>query len=230
VAKEEDLEAWNQWKRQPTENNLQTLLQRLNPLIQMEVNRWSGTLARPTLETEAKRLAVEGIKSYSTTGGAALSTHVVNQLKKLSRLSYTHQNIARLPEYQVLQFHTYNLANASLQDQLGRTPTSDELADELGWNKPQITRFQKSLRREFTESGPPPVYEATAEDGGLVDFVYHDLSPVHKKIFEHTTGYMGAPVMSNPELMRKLKMTQGQLSYQKRLLVDRIQKVQKAGQ
>jgi hypothetical protein len=202
----------------------------LNPVIQKEVNRWQGTLARPLLELEAKRLAAEAIQSYSPTRGAALATHVTNRLKKLSRISYTHQNIARLPEYQTLKYHTFQSAQADLEDRFGRPPTADEMADQLGWSRPFLTRYQKSLRREFLESGePPPIFDSPSDDAHLIDFVYNDLSPMQKTIFQHTTGYSGAPVLSNPELMKKLKLSQGQLSYQKRLLVNKVSKLTGGG-
>lgn len=221
----QDLDAWKTWQRQPTEMNLQEVLRRLDPLIQKEVNRWSGTMARPLLELEAKRLAAEGIRSYSPTAGAALGTHVVNQLKKLSRMSYTHQNVARIPEYQVLKFHSFNMAQSALADKLGRDPTNDELQDELGWSRSGLNSFQRSIRKEYTESGnAPPMLDTQSDEGGLVDFMYNDLSPTQKKLFQHTTGYNDAPVLGNPQLMKKLKLTQGQLSYQKRLLVNHIQK------
>jgi len=229
-VKEQDLEIWKTWKKQPTPSNMQAVLNQVNPLVQKEVNRWSGTLARPAIEIEGKRLAAEAIESYSPTGGAALSTHIMNRLKKLSRLPYTHQNIARIPEYQTLKFHTYNLAQSSLQDRFGRDPTVDELSDELGWSKNHLAGFQKSLRKEFVESGiTPPIFDASTDENGMVDFVFHDLSPVQKQIFQHSTGYGGAPVLSNPDMTKKLKMTQGQLSYQKRLLVDKIQLVTGGG-
>jgi len=229
--READFEAWKTWKSSPTDFNLQQILNRLDPLIQSEVNRWSGALARPLLEIEAKRLAVEAIQSFSPTGGAALGTHIMNRLKKLSRISYTHQNIARIPEYQTLKFHTFNVAKSSLEDQLGRQPTTDELSDNLGWSQSYIERFQKSMRKEFIESGEPvPMFtDSQQNDGGMVDFVFNDLSPVQKKLFEHTTGYGGAKVLDNPGIMKKLKLTQGQLSYQKRLLVNHIEKATGGG-
>lgn len=223
--REEDLEAWKAWKKNPTDSNLQQVLDRLNPLIQKEVNRWAGTLARPALELEARRLAVEALQSYSPTAGASIGTHVTNRLMKLSRLPYSHQNIARIPEYQSLKFHSYNLAKSTLQDRMGRSPTADELADELGWSPAYLNRFQKFMRRELTESGPAPILNTKAEEGGVVDFLYHDLAPKQKKLFQFTTGYGGSPVLSGQELMKKLKLTQGQLSYQKRLLVNKIQSV-----
>lgn len=224
--KERDTEVWRTWKRAPTKPNLQTVLVQLNPVIQREVNRWAGTLARAALELEAKRLAVEAIKTYRETAGASLATHVTNRLKKLSRLSYTHQNIARIPEYQTLKYHTYESAKADLVDNLGRDPTHVELADELRWSKGALKAFERNLRREFVESGEtPPSFDQSEGSGGMVDFIYYDLAPMQKKIFEYTTGYGGKKVLSNPKLMKKLKLTQGQLSYQKRLLTDKIERL-----
>jgi len=221
--KEQDIHAWQQWKKRPTPMNMGVVLHQVNPLIQKEVNRWSGTLARPALELEGKRLAAEAVQSYNPRGGAALSTHVANRLKKLSRLSYAHQNVARMPEYQTLKFHTYQSGKTALEERLGREPTVDELSSELGWPKPYLGNFQRSIRRELVESGEvPPIFDTDSGESGMVDLVYNDLSPQQKSIFEHTTGYGGAQVMRNPQLMKKLKMTQGQLSYQKRLLVDRV--------
>jgi len=223
---EEDIQAWRNWKRQPGDVTLQSVLDRLNPIIHTEVNRWAGTLARPALEIEAKRLAVEAIQSFNPTGGASLATHVTNRLKKLSRLSYTHQNIARIPEYQTLKYHTYASASAKLQDKLGREPTHAELADELNWSKSSLKNFQTSLRREFVESGDtPPFFDQEVGEGGMIDYVYHDLSPMQKQIFEHTTGYGGNKPLDNPALTKKLKITQGQLSYQKRLITSHFRRI-----
>jgi DNA-directed RNA polymerase specialized sigma subunit len=222
-VREADLAAWKTWNKTHSDAAMSEVLRLVDPLIQKETNRWTGTLARPLLELEAKRLAVEAIQSFSPTGGAALGTHVVNRMKKLSRLSYSHQNIARIPEYKTLKFHSFNLANSALQDKFGRDPTDDELTDELGWPKSYLENYRKSFRKEFIESGEtPPIFDAKSEDSGMVDFMFHDLTPIQKKIFQHTTGYAGMPVLNNPDLMKELKMTQGQLSYQKRRLVDHI--------
>jgi DNA-directed RNA polymerase specialized sigma subunit len=206
--------------------NLQRVLDQLNPVIQRAVNRWSGTLARPALELEAKTLAREAIGTYRPGAGASLATHVTNRLQKLSRLNYQHQNLARIPEYQNLKYNTYQRAQAQLQDELGRDPTNEELADQLGWSRPAVTHFQRNLRQEFIESGDtPPIFDDSPGESGMVDYIYYDLSPIQQKIFEFTSGYQGAPRLSNPEIMKKLNLTQGQLSYQKRLMINRIENI-----
>ena len=225
MGRERDKGIWEQWKRAPTDSNLQSVLRQLNPLIQREVNKWTGTLARPLLELEAKRLATEAVRSFDPNRGAALGTHVANRLKKISRISYTYQNVARMPEYQTLKFHTYNLAESSLKDKLGRDPTSSEMSDALGWSSNYLQNFQRGLRREFVESGDlPPFFGTATGEMATIDFLYNDFSPMQKKIFEHTTGYRGARRLDNPGLMKRLHMTQGQLSYQKKLLVNKIEK------
>lgn len=223
-----DLALWQAWKRSPTPSNLSAVLAQLNPLIQQEVNKWSGSLARPILEAEGRRLTIMALERYSPDRGAALATHVANYLKKLSRLSYTHQSIARLPENKRLKYHTYSVAESTLADQLGRPPTVDELSDHLGWSAKYVNRFQnEAARKELLESGPTPSGFEEEEHDVLTDLVYHDLAPVQKQIMEHLTGYQNAPILNNQALMKKLKLTQGQYSYQKRLITDAFTKAGK---
>jgi len=223
---QKDIVLWREWKRNPTDINLQRVLDQLNPVVQRAVNQWSGTLARQALELEAKSLAREALETYRPTGGASLATHTANRLKKLSRLSYQHQNLARIPEYQLRKFHTFTSAQAQLQDELGRDPTEPELADQLSWSVPAVSAFQHSLRQEFIESGEtPPIFDTSPGDNGIIDYIYYDLSPIQQKIFESTAGYRGTPQLNNTQLMKKLGLTQGQLSYQKRLVRDRIEKI-----
>lgn len=226
-----DLDTWKTWKAKPTDAHASALLTQVSPLIHREVNKWSGTLARPLLETEGKRLAMEAFHSYDPDKGAALGTHVVNQLQRMSRLSYANQNVARLPENKMLLYHSYNVAHSDLADALGRAPTTDELADHLGWPMHAIEEYRKSIgRKELLESGglfetgDAVLYDADKQEH-VVDFIHHDLSPQQKAIFEHLTGYGGAEQLSNTEIQKKLGMTQGQYSYAKAKLIEHVEKV-----
>lgn len=230
---EQDLALWRKWKASRASGDLSKLLDQMNPLIQREVSKWSATLARPLLEAEGKRLAAEAFGDYDASRGAALGTHVATRLQKMSRLSYSNQNVARLPENKILMFHTFNVAHSKLEDQFGRAPTSDELADELGWSMKHLTQFRKqTAHQERLESGGN---EETGGSGGslfeaeeadhTVDFIHHDLPPMQKAIFEHLTGYAGTKVLSNQEIQKKLGLTQGQYSYVKKRLVDHIEGV-----
>jgi DNA-directed RNA polymerase specialized sigma subunit len=227
-----DVDAWRAWKKSPTDANASALLTQVSPLIHKEVNRWSGTLARPLLESEGKRLAMEAFHSYNPNMGAGLGTHVVNQLQRMSRLSYTNQNIARLPENKMLLYHSYNVAHSDLADAHGRSPSVDELADKLGWPVHKVEEYRTSIgRKEKLESGglfdtgSAGLYDADKQEH-TVDFIHHGLTPPQKIVFEHLTGYRGTDVLSNQDIQKKMGLTQGQYSYLKQQLISHITKAQ----
>lgn len=224
--KAKDRTLWDQWHRTKSPQDLQRVLDQLKPIIAREVNRWAGGLARPTLETKAKALAVKAIKSYRPSRGTTLSTHVTNQLQKLSRTVYTHTQAARLPEHRAVAMTSFSAANEMLSSELGRAPTALELSEHLGWSKTRTAAFQQAFnRKELLTSGefrPSTFAVNDYQQDPMVDFVYHDMSPANQQLFEHITGYGGAKTLSNKELMKKFKLTQGQLSYRKRKLINLV--------
>jgi len=225
VQKNQDLELWHQWNKSKSPLDLERLVKQLNPLIQSEVNKRAGTLARPVLETQAKILAVKAIKKYDPTRGVKLSTHVTNQLQKLSRVNYAHQNAARIPEHSMLQFHSYNIAKEDFKTDHGRDPTSTELADTLKWSPRKIEQFQTQFARpELLESkdSPADLFVPYHHDPRL-SYAYHSMSPRQQKIFEHSTGYNGADRLSNAKMMERLGVTQGVLSYEKNKIKKMLQ-------
>lgn len=222
-VKTRDMELWQTWKRTQSPYDLQALLNQMEPIIAREVNRWSNSMSRSLLESEGKRLAVEAFRTYDPKAGTALSTYVASRLPKLSRIVYANMNAARMSETQAMLFHTYNTGANELRDTLGREPSHDELADHLGWSAKKLTAFKtQSRRKEFVESEEHP--EDDSADDHLIDFIYHDLTPQQKKIFEYSTGYGGAPRKSGKQIMDELHLTQGQLSYQKNLIVQAVER------
>lgn len=227
--KAEDLRLWQQWQKSRSGADLQALLNQLQPLIGQQVGRWSGMLSRDLLETHAKVLAVEALQDYNPRMGTALATHVTNRLQKLSRLTYSHAQAARLPEHKAIGMVSFHAAQGRLKDELGRDPTASELSDHLGWPEQRITEFQRAYgRRELLASGEfnPATFPVADTQNPLVGFVYHDMSPHQQRLFEHITGYGGKDVLSNQEIMQKFDLTQGQLSYQKRKLLTLFQQAQ----
>jgi DNA-directed RNA polymerase specialized sigma subunit len=228
--KEKDLELWRAYKANPGRHTLNPLMKQLDPVIQVEVNKWSGAIARPVLEAKAKTLALEAIKSYDPNAGAALATHVTNRLKKLSRKVYTHQDAVRLPEYKKLKVQSLHKANEHLMGIHGREATNQELSDHLAWSPKMLSGVQQAQHSELIQSEDMgagmfqqhSVWGSDTDDG-MVDMLYFDMEPKDKLIFEHSTGYSGKPILSNTDLRRKTGLTQGQLSYRKRQMVNMIE-------
>lgn len=220
--KQEDTLAWEKWRRSQSPMDLDELNRRMNGIIQKEVNRWAGVLAREVLEMEALRLAKQAYTSYNPTRGTALSTHLTNYLQKLSRMVYSHQNVARMPEYQVLKLRTFKTAWADLEDLYRREPTVAELAQQLRWSQAAVKEYIRLLRSEQTESVVPTSVFGAGEEDPMIHLVYHDLAPQQQQIFEHTTGYGGKDVLSTQDMAKKLNMSPSKLQYEKRKLVARI--------
>lgn len=226
--KDDDISLWREYKSNPTPLNREKLLKRFDGLIQNQVNRWAGPVARDVLLNEAKLLAVKAFDNYNPNAGSALGTWITNQLLPLSRIVYTYQNAARMPENITQKVNTFQNANNALKVTLGREPTTDELHSELGWTAPEITRIRDYNRRDLVESGPTVSGDffgrsSNDEDDMLLGAIYFELTPDEKRLFEATTGYNGARIMKNNELIQKLGITQAQLSYRKERLRKRIE-------
>jgi len=86
--KDEDLALWEQYKRTKSSVDRANLLRRFDPVIQSQVNKWAGPVPRDVLVNEAKLLAVKAFDSYDPSKGAALATHVTNNLAPISRIVY----------------------------------------------------------------------------------------------------------------------------------------------
>lgn len=222
-----DVEYWEKWNRTKSTMDLEKLIKQLNPLIQSEVNKRAGTLARPLLETQAKVLAVKAIRNFDPNRGVKLSTHVTNQLQKLSRVNYAHQNAARIPEHSMLQFHSYNLAQEDFRTDEGRDPTNAEMAETMKWSVKKVEQFQTQFGKpELLESidSPADLFVPYKHDPRL-DYAFHSMSPRQQKIFELSTGYNGAAQLSNTKIMAKLSITQGVLSYEKNKIKNMLKEL-----
>lgn len=226
TRQEVDLEYWREWQKSKDPRDLERLLARLQPIIYREVSKWSSTVPQQALESKARILAAEALASYNPNMGAAIGTHVTSRLRKLSRSVYPYQNVIRLPENKQLMYNSFNSAAFKLQDQFGRDPTVNELADELGWAPRKVQNFQSSYnRRELVESEGASL-DVLEGDRMLIDFYYNDLPPKDKLLFEDITGYNGRRPLNNSELISKYNITQGQLSHIKRRFIDQLKKIQ----
>jgi len=225
--KQTDLELWKTWKQTQSPNDLNKLLDNLKPLIYRETSKWQSAMPPASLESKGRLLTVEALRTYSPDRGAAVGTHVASRLRKLSRSVYPYLNVARLPENVQLKYNAFNIAQMNLNEELGREPTVEELADHLMWNIKTVANFQRNFgRSEFVESAGL-AQDSSSTESLLVDFFYRDLTPTDKLLFESITGYGGKPVLSNTKLIQKYGITQGQLSYKKQLFTESLKKLQR---
>jgi DNA-directed RNA polymerase specialized sigma subunit len=226
-VKQQDIVLWKAYSSDPSPNNLKPLMTAMQPLIHSEVNRWKAAAPQPALHRQAQSLTLHAIKTYDPNKGAALGTHVMNRLKKLSRTAYQHQDLVRLPENKKLRSQALYNAESELQGELGRDPTNAELADRLGWSPKRVSDVQRSLVGEYVESQDvggemfSDVYGRDVSDP-VLDYVYYDLDPTDKQIFEHLTGYSGKPVLTMQQVGIRLGLTDSQVRTRKTRIIKKI--------
>ncbi len=226
-TKANDVALWKAYKAKPSKTTLKPLMSTMQPLIHSEVNRWKASAPQPVLSREAQKLTLEAVHSYDPNHGAALGTHVMNRLKKLSRVAYTNQDLVRLPENRKLRSQTYYNGHQELLNTLGREPTNDELADRLVWSPKRVSDVQRTMVGEYIESQDvgggmfSDVYARDTDDP-VLDYVYYDMTPKDKKIFEHITGYSGVQRLSVEAIAAKMGMSESEVRKRRGVLVEKI--------
>ena len=228
LIKQKDLEAWRRWKQSKSITDLELLLKQMDNVIHRQIANQKGSIPDIVLELKAKEYAKQAFETYDPKMNVALSTHVFNNLKQLSRLNMTYKSAVRAPEHQQRVVGDFISAKQLLKDELGRPATSEELADHLKWNVKEIARLESTTRAELSDSLPmghelESSFSNAQEDvDPMVIYFYKELSPQDKLLFEYTTGYGGKPVLSNQALADKLKISYSQLSYKRKLLIDKL--------
>jgi len=214
------------------------LLSSLDNLIMSQVSKYSNSgLPLPALQLEGKRLALHSLETYDP-NKAQLNTHVVNNLKKLSRFVTTYQNVGYIPEPRALLIGQYQTVKANLEVDKGREPTTAEIADAMNISIKEVERLQNELRSDLSLT-----VKTDEDEGGFyrfvqpefvdlelkeaIDAVYIDSDPIDKKILEYTLGLYGNPIKTAKEITLSLNLTDSELKRRKKELAKKIKELTK---
>jgi DNA-directed RNA polymerase specialized sigma subunit len=202
--------------------HIDNLLAEHKSLIESEARKYSTNIPLISMRIEAHKLARQAAESYSPSVGK-FSTHLVNSLKKLSRISTQYGSSVRLPENTQFGLNKLTKAEKDLESELGRTPTIEELADYSGFNIKAVNSLLKNKKStvSFTNLLNTPTMIDSSNDEWTT-FVYHDLVPRDKIIFEHMTGFGGKAKLSPEKLSNKLNITPTQLNSRVNIISNMI--------
>lgn len=209
-----ELELWNAWKKTGNKRTLSSLLDSFRPMIGGVVNKFRPAHLPPSaVEAEAMSQAINAFGSYNPKSGAALGTHVYNNLKRVQRFVVERQNIGRIPDHRSLQVGTYNTVKTDLSEQLGREPSALELSDELNWSPAEVERISKELRREVPESNliSDFSFNRVTPEQKVLSYIYYELSPQEKTAFEYLTGWGGKPKLSDADIAKRVGVSRDRI-------------------
>jgi len=224
LAKDKDLDLWRRWNASHSMVDLETLMAQMQPVMMREVNRWTSIAPKLLLKAEANKQALNAFKTFNPSMGFQLSTHLTNSLMKLSRVAYSRQSSLTVPEHQRITYNQIVNLRSRLENDLGRPPTMEHLADHMQMSIPKIQKIIANVeRKELMESGEGPVFQQHTDENDIIELAYHDFTPLQKQVFDFRTGFHGGKPQKNNEVIKQLGITQGQLSYQLNLIKIRLE-------
>lgn len=212
------------WRSDPNPSNAGRLLEALQPVLGTALRSYVGVKVSPTLRARARAMALDSFNSYDPRR-AKLRTHLLSQLQGLRRLTAKENQIISIPERVGLELGYIRDGEKVLTDQLGREPTTLELADHLNLPARRIAHVRQARpglaegqARRVDEDGHeevvlPGVLAETRKDlDPWYRFIYEDLTPQDRVIMEHSLGLFGRRILPKQEIARKLRITPGAVS------------------
>jgi RNA polymerase primary sigma factor len=232
-----DLPEYDLWKEEPTPDNMARVVDALSPTINAEVQRYSGS--KPIIRGKAKTLAIKAVKSYDPQHGAALRSWVVTQMQPLSRYNQQMRPL-RTSELAIRQAAEAHRLRTELSDNLGREPSDEEVADEIGLSVKRVRDLKKNVKATIYETA----FESQDQEGasllpGTVEtdkvdmaeaIVYESLPSRDRTIYDLKVGRHGKTAIPNHQIAKRLGVTPALISQRSALIAAQIQDLIQRGQ
>lgn len=230
------------FKKTPSPETFEPLYNSFEPLIMKAAQR--NMFGSPLPKAAHKALAAQSFLDATRTwdaGKGSFNTHVVNTVfNKGKRLNLKYQNVGYIPEGRATKYQSFQTSLHLLRDDLGREPSSHELADEMVLPVAEIERLQKEVRKSYLADdkiqmkGP-----AFAQSDKVVqaahDFM-HQLIPAHQSILEHALGMNGKQSLTKASggpdvkaIMSASKQSEAQVRSALKTISRKMKSVQGAG-
>lgn len=223
-------QAYAEWLKDKSPANMSKVVDAFAPTINSEIMRYSGP--KPLLRSRAKVLAVKAVKSFDPMSGARLNSWIVTNLQPLARYSIKQRDI-QVPEVAARQAAEVSRVTEYLKDDLGRDPTDDEIADEIGISPKRVADVRKMavpsvVSGSFDEavdgdnSSSAPAVETPSQVPYAQEAVYQGLSDTDKLIFDHLTGMHGKRQLSGRDIAGMLGVSPSAVSQRANAIAEQI--------
>lgn len=226
-------EAYDKWVVDQTPENMSGVLDSLMPTINSEIMRFEGPKAH--LRSKAKALAVKAVKTFNPMSGAKLQSWVVTQLQPLSRYGQGLRDV-KAPELAIRQAAEVDRVTKLLSDDLGRDPTDEEIADEIGISVKKVKRVRRQvvpsvtagsfeLAQETDNSYNAPGVSTVSKVPYAQEAVYMSLNPRDRFIFDARTGSHGARSLSAVDVAKRLGISPAAVSQRANAIAEMIKEL-----
>ena len=216
------------WQKNKDPSLFTELVIDFQPIVNSVVRKYGSTgVSQAALRTQATTQLIKAFKSYRPDKGTQPTTHIWNQMQKVQRVATESLTSGHAPEYRNIKKSTFVTVRDNLTDRLGYDPNVDEMADELGWNRNEVSRMNSELGGEVTASGADFDFygnstQIESKDKALTDYLYHELTGRDKTIFEYTFGVGGKPKLNNKQIAMKLNTNEMAIHRAKKVMSEKV--------
>jgi DNA-directed RNA polymerase specialized sigma subunit len=221
---------YNAWKQKKTIENSDALIKQISPYVEKQIRGMMGENASNYLNMKGKMLALKALDRYDPTQ-SSIKTYLSMQLQPLRRDAMQQTNILKVPQNLLQDVGRLESKELELEDELGRPPTSIELADRMGVSLKKINRMRQAISSQNTgayliegdTSSQLPVVSATMNEKYRHDFVMSALrnDPINQFIYETDNELNGRKPLNVVAMAKRLKVSPGLIS-QRRAKINEI--------
>lgn len=196
--KQNEVDLFAKWQKSQKKEDFQALYTSMKPLIYRAAEKasYNSNLPESAHRIYAAQAFLDSLRTFDPKSGAQLQTHVFGSVNnKVKRLNYEYQNMGKMPEPRAVMVGKFQSEMETMKAQLGREPSAAELADHMMLPIKQVTNLQKELRKDLAmESGTDEVaYAEGSTEEEFLSYVYFELNPEEKVVYEYITGHYGRP-------------------------------------
>lgn len=220
---EDDLRpVYEAWKAKPGPDTSANFLKAVEPILKRYATLHVGS-SDPLTISRARQITLKALPTYNPQHGS-LSTFLYSQLQGLRRAQRQQLQILRAPERLTQMSYQLSSLEKQLTEELGREPTDQELARQLGVSRRYLKRirsYHPSVVESSTvdeEGATLPMWSWSKEDPHeaiRLEMVYEELDPYHQKVMEYALGLHGRKPLPNQEIARRLRRSPGAISQAK---------------
>lgn len=194
--KAEELDIYNKWKQTGDKRHFQALYASMKPLIYSAAKKasYGSNLPESAHRAYAAQNFLDALRTFDPTKGGALQTHVYGAVhQKAKRLGYTYGNLGHIPEPRAKDVGLFQTEHSNLREGLGRIPTTEELAKQLGWSNKDVMNIQREIHRDLAlaEGVEEQATFETSVDEETLDMLRHELMPDEQTVYDHILGKNG---------------------------------------
>jgi hypothetical protein len=198
----------------PTPEKFENLYNTFDNSIEKSINEMGGLntpLPRPALKNQATIYFDKALNTFRADSGAKFTTWLNIQMQPLKRFIRDNSDIAHIPDNRVIHVARMRDTVANLSDELGRSPSTQEIADSMRLDVKEIGRLQREMKKDLLvenglESFMPTQDVEIIEDRAAA--LMMDLKPQDAVVLEHLLGLYGKPKLTPNQIAKKLDVEQ----------------------